>query len=67
MEAMATSTHPVHHLDDKHHYLDDKHHFDREAVARMHSMIVFGLIGVGLALCAFGAIAIDIVHLFGNW
>ena len=57
---MATSTHPVHHL-------DGKHHFDREALARAHSIIVFGLIGIGLALCAFGAIAFDIVHLFDNW
>ena len=56
---MATTTHPVHHHDD--------HHFDREAVARLHAIIVFGLISIGLALCAFGAIAIDIVHLFGSW
>ena len=57
---MATTTHPVHHL-------DDGHHSDREALARLHSTIVFGLVGAGLALCAFGAIAFDIVHLFGTW
>ena len=59
MATMATTTHPVHHHDD--------HHFDREAVARLHSIIVFGLIGIGLALCAFGAIAFDIIRLFGSW
>jgi hypothetical protein len=59
MVAMATTTHPVHHHDD--------HHFDREAVARLHSIIVFGLIGIGLALCAFGAIACDIIRLFSCW
>jgi hypothetical protein len=57
---MATTTHPVHHP-------DDKHHFDREATARLHSIVVFGLIGMGLALCAFGAIAFDIIRLFGSW
>jgi hypothetical protein len=62
---MATTTHP-HHFDGDHHF-DDKHHFDREALARLHATIVFGLIGAGLALCAFGAIAFDIVRLFGNW
>jgi hypothetical protein len=60
MATMATTTHPVHHL-------DDKHHIDREAMARLQSAIVFGLIGIGLAVCAFGAIAFDIVHLFGSW
>jgi hypothetical protein len=60
MATMATTIHPVHHL-------DDKHHIDREAMARLHSIIVFGLIGIGLALCAFGAIAFDIIRLFGSW
>jgi hypothetical protein len=59
---LATTTHPA-----PHHHFDDKHHFDREALERLHSTIVFGLIGAGLALCAFGAIAFDVVHLFGNW
>ncbi len=57
---MSMITHPVHHP-------DDKHHFDREAMARLQSTIVFGLIGIGLALCALGAIAFDVVHLFGSW
>jgi hypothetical protein len=60
MATMATTIRPVHHL-------DDKHHFDREATTRLHSIIVFGLIGIGLAVCAFGAMAFDIVHLFGSW
>jgi hypothetical protein len=45
----------------------EKAHIDREALARLHSTIVFGLIGAGLAACAFGAIAFDIVHGFGSW
>jgi hypothetical protein len=45
----------------------EKAHLDRETLAWLNSAIVFGLVGVGLAACAFGAIAFDIVHLFGNW
>ncbi len=45
----------------------EKAHLDRDALARLHSTIVFGLIGAGLAVCALGAIAFDIVHLFGSW
>jgi hypothetical protein len=60
MATMATTIHPVHHL-------DDKRHFNRDATARLHSIIVFGLIGIGLALCAFGAIAFDIIRLFSSW
>ena len=45
----------------------EKAHLDRAAVGRVNSAIVFGLVGAGLAACAFGAIAFDIVHLFGNW
>ena len=56
---MVTTTHPVH--------PDDKHHLDREGLERLHAFVVFGLIGAGLALCAFGAIAFDVVRLFGNW
>jgi hypothetical protein len=59
---LATTTHPHHHA--PHH---DDHHIDRNALARLHATIAFGLIGIGLALCAFGAIAFDIVHLFGDW
>ena len=57
---MATTIHPVHHL-------DDKHHFNREATTRLHSIIVFGLIGIGLAVCAFGAIVYDVGRLFSAW
>jgi hypothetical protein len=60
MALMATTTHPVHQF-------DGKHHFDRETLARLQSTVVFGLIGVGLGLCAFGAIAFDVVRLFGAW
>jgi hypothetical protein len=45
----------------------EKAHLDRDAVARLHSTIVFGLIAAGLAVCAFGAIAFDIVRVFGSW
>ena len=45
----------------------EKAHLDRVTLARLNSAIVFGLVGAGLAACAFGAIAFDIVRLFGNW
>jgi hypothetical protein len=45
----------------------EKAHLDRATLARLNSAIVFGLVGAGLAVCAFGAIAFDIVRLFGNW
>ena len=48
------------------HHLIHFAHLDRAALARLNSAIVFGLIGAGLAFCAFGAIAVDIVHLFGG-
>ncbi len=44
----------------------EKAHLDRETLARLNSAVVFGLIGAGLAVCAFGAIAFDIAHLFGG-
>ena len=45
----------------------EKAHLDRESLARLHSAVVFGLIGGGLAVCALGAIAFDIGRLFGAW
>jgi len=45
----------------------EKAHLDRTTLAWVNSAIVFGLIGAGLAVCAFGAIAFDIIHLFGTW
>ena len=44
----------------------EKAYIDRDAVARLHSTIVFGLIAAGLAVCAFGAIAFDVVRVFGS-
>ena len=32
----------------------EKAHLDRDALARLNSAVVFGLIGTGLAVCAFG-------------
>ena len=41
--------------------------FRPRSATQLHSIIVFGLIGIGLAVCAFGAIAFDIVRVFGSW
>jgi hypothetical protein len=48
-------------------HLVDKAHFDRNAIARVNSAIVFGLVGLGVAACALGAIVFDLVRLFSAW
>jgi hypothetical protein len=48
-------------------HLVDKVHFDRHAIARVNSAVVFGLVGLGVAACAFGAIVFDLVRLFSDW
>lgn len=49
------------------HHLVHFAHLDRAALARLNSAVVIGLIGAGLAICALGAIAFDVVRLFGDW
>ena len=48
-------------------HLVEKVHLDKQALARVQSTIVFGLVGAGVAVCAFGAIAFDVVRLFSAW
>lgn len=43
------------------------HFFDKEALARVHSAIMLGLIGSGLAACAIGALIYDIGRLVSQW
>jgi len=40
---------------------------DRHALARLNSALMLGLIGTGLATCAFGAIVYDVGRLFSVW
>jgi hypothetical protein len=46
-------------------HLIDKDH--RDALDRVESVVVFGLVGAGLTVCAFGAIYFDIIRLFAKW
>lgn len=53
-------------------HLLDKHHWhgwfaNRARLDRIESAVVFGLVGAGLAACAFGAIYFDVVRLFAHW
>ncbi len=49
------------------HLADKAHHLDRATLARVNSAIVFGLVGVGVLVCAIGAIGFDIVRLLSDW
>jgi hypothetical protein len=51
------------HLVDKIHC----HGVDRHTLARVNTALMLGLIGTGLAACAFGAIVYDVGHLFSAW
>jgi len=48
-------------------HLAQKAHFDRAALARVNSAVIFGLIGGGLAACAISAIVYDLGRLFSAW
>ncbi len=48
-------------------HLAEKAHLDRETLGRVNSAIVFGLVGAGVAACAFAAIAFDVVRVFSAW
>jgi hypothetical protein len=43
------------------------HGFDKQALARVNAALMLGLIGTGLAACAFGAIVFDVGRLFSAW
>jgi len=53
------------HLVDKLHCVG--HGFDKQALARVNAALMLGLIGTGLAACAFGAIVFDVGRLFSAW
>ncbi len=48
-------------------HLAEKAHFDKQTLARVNSAIMLGLVGGGLALCAFGALIYDVGRLFSIW
>jgi hypothetical protein len=45
----------------------DKAHLDRETLARGSSAVMLGLIGSGLAVCAFGALVFDVGRALAVW
>lgn len=49
------------------HLVDKVHGFDKHTLARVNSALMLGLIGTGLAACAFGAIVYDVGRLFSAW
>ena len=49
------------------HLVDKTHFVDKQTLARVNSFLMLGLIGTGLAACAFGAIVYDVVRLFSVW
>jgi hypothetical protein len=50
-----------------HHLVDKVHLIDRQTLDRVESAILLGLIGTGLAACAFGAIVYDVGRWFSVW
>jgi hypothetical protein len=48
-------------------HLADKAHLDREALSRLNSALMLGLIGSGLLACAIGAFIYDIGRMFSVW
>jgi hypothetical protein len=49
------------------HLVDKAHGFDKHTLARVNAALMLGLIGTGLAACAFGAIVFDVGRLFSAW
>ena len=49
------------------HLVGKVHLVDRHMLARLNSAIMLGMIGTGLAACAFGALVYDIGRLFSAW
>ena len=49
------------------HLVDKVHFVDKHMLARVNTVLMLGLIGTGLAACAFGAIVFDVVRLFSVW
>jgi hypothetical protein len=49
------------------HLVDKLHGFDKHTLARFNTAVMLGVIGTGLAACAFGAIVYDVGRLFSAW
>jgi hypothetical protein len=49
------------------HFVDKAHLFDKQTLERVENAIMLGVIGIGLAACAFGAIVYDVGRLFSAW
>jgi hypothetical protein len=49
------------------HLVDKAHLFDKHMLERVENAIMLGVIGIGLAACAFGAIVYDVGRLFSAW
>ena len=49
------------------HLVDKAHFVDKQMLARFNTVLMLGLIGTGLAACAFGAIVYDVGRLFSAW
>lgn len=49
------------------HSLGKAHFVDRQILARVNSAIMLGLVGSGLAACAFGAFVYNVGRLFSAW
>jgi hypothetical protein len=48
-------------------HLADKAHFDKATIAKVNSAVMLGVIGLGLAACAFGAIIFDFGRMLAVW
>jgi hypothetical protein len=49
------------------HFVERLHFPDKGTLGRVNSVVLFGLIGLGLATCVFGATAYDVGRLFSVW
>jgi hypothetical protein len=49
------------------HLLEKAHFVDKQALARLNTAIMLGLIGGGLAACVIGAFIYDVSRLFSIW
>ena len=49
------------------HLVDKAHCVDKHTLARVNTVLMLGMIGTGLAACAFGAIVFDVGRLFSAW
>jgi hypothetical protein len=48
-------------------HLAEKAHLDKETIARVNSAVMLGLVGSGLAVCAFGALIFDLGRALSVW